>query len=58
MKQHCEVFKKKYKQTYEKEGRLFAKVEREFTDAEKYLKELLKDGWFGEKIKFERIKVS
>ena len=51
MKEHCEIFKKKYKNTYEKDGRLYAKAEREFTDAESYIKTLLKDDWFKGKIK-------
>lgn len=50
-KEHCQRFKKQHKKTYTKKGRLWAKVKRDFTKPEDYLKVLLKDKWFKDKIK-------
>lgn len=54
-KEHCQRFKKQHKKVYTKKGRLFANVKRDFTKPENYLKFLLKDKWFKDKIKVIKI---
>jgi tRNA nucleotidyltransferase (CCA-adding enzyme) len=56
-KKHAEIFKKKYKKTYIRKGRIYALVEREFTKPEDYLHILLKDGWFKGKINSLELRV-
>jgi tRNA nucleotidyltransferase (CCA-adding enzyme) len=55
-KQHVRAFREKYRKVYEKGGRLYAMVERGHTKPEEYIKELMKDSWFEDKIKVERVK--
>jgi len=50
-KENVVKFKKKYKQTYEKKGIIYAKVDREFTKAEDCVKVLIKDNYVKEKVK-------
>lgn len=56
-KQHVNAFREKYRKVYEKGGRLYAMVEREHTKPEVYIKELMKDSWFKDKIEVEQVKV-
>lgn len=55
IKEHCARFRKQHKNVFTKKGRLYAKVKREFVDSGEYLKVLLKDKWFKEKIKSLKI---
>ncbi|MBW2991591.1 CCA tRNA nucleotidyltransferase [Candidatus Woesearchaeota archaeon] len=55
-KEHCIRFKKQHKNVFKKKGRLYAKVKRDFVNAESYIKVLLKDGWFKDKVKKIAIK--
>jgi len=56
-KEHCKRFRKQHKNFYTKNGRLFAKVKREFVKPEDYLKFLLKDGWFKDKVKIKCLRL-
>lgn len=45
-KTHVERFKQKHKKTFEENGRICAKVKREYVKAEEFLKELAREEWF------------
>jgi len=52
LKDHVKRFKKQYKgKTFVKKGKIYAKDKREFVDAEKLVKKLIKDEYVKEKIK-------
>ncbi|MBW2981810.1 CCA tRNA nucleotidyltransferase [Candidatus Woesearchaeota archaeon] len=52
LKEYVENFKKRYKgKTFAKKGKIFAKVKREFCDADKLVKELIKNKYVKEKVK-------
>ncbi len=48
-KKHCQSFRKRHKKTFEKKGRLYAEVKRDYTNAEKFIKHLLGDEYFRDK---------
>ena len=54
-KMHCEHFKKKYKDAFEKGKRLYAKTLREYTNPEALVKDLIKDEYVKERVKSIRI---
>jgi tRNA nucleotidyltransferase (CCA-adding enzyme) len=52
LKEHVANFKKQYKgKTFTKKGKIFAKVKRDYREAEKLVKELIKDKYVKEKVK-------
>jgi len=52
LKEFVDDFKKQYKgETFSKKGKIFAKVKREFRDADKLVKELIKDQYVKEKVR-------
>jgi len=48
---HTEKFKKKYKKTFVEKGKICAKVKRKFREADKFVKELVKDKYVKERVK-------
>lgn len=48
---HCLAFKKKHKNTFEKNGRLFAKIKRDYDDAKDLIKNVIKTDEVKEKVK-------
>jgi len=51
IKQHAEIFKKKYKKTLLRDNRLYAVVKRKFINAKKLIESLLEDKYIKEKVK-------
>ena len=51
MKDHVQIFKKKYKKTFVKKDRLFAEVKAKYRTVEENIKEISKKDYFKEKIK-------
>ena len=51
LREHADKFKKKYKKTFVKKGRLFAKVKRKYKNSDKLIKDLIKDKYLKDKIK-------
>jgi len=51
MEKSVKAFKKKYKKTYTKKGRIYAKIKRKHVTALSLVKELVKDKYFKEKTK-------
>ena len=52
LKGHVANFKKQYKgKTFVKGGKIFAKVKRDYRDASKLIKDLIKDKYVKEKVK-------
>lgn len=51
IKKHYENFRKKHKKNFEKNGRVFAEVKREYTDAEKFIKEIINERYVEERVK-------
>ena len=51
LKNHVKVFKKKYKKTFTKGNRVYARIERKYKDANDLLKDLLKDKYVKERVK-------
>ncbi len=51
MENRVKEFKKKYKKTYTKKGRIFAKIKRKYPAAESMVKSLVKEKYFKEKTK-------
>jgi tRNA nucleotidyltransferase (CCA-adding enzyme) len=50
-KEHVKRFKAKHKTTFNKSGRIYAKVKREFTKPKELIKKLIKDPYVKEKLK-------
>jgi tRNA nucleotidyltransferase (CCA-adding enzyme) len=53
---HVNNFKKKYKKTFVRKGRVYAKVKREFREADKFVKNLVKDKYVKERVKSIKLK--
>jgi tRNA nucleotidyltransferase (CCA-adding enzyme) len=51
LKEHAAAFRKLYRKTSVKEGRLFAEVKREFVEPSKLVEELIKQGYISERFK-------
>ena len=56
-KEHVEEFKSKYKDTYENNGKIYAKTKRKHTKPEALIKELLKDEYVKERCKTAKDKI-
>jgi len=50
-KEHCDAFKKAHKNTFEKNGRLFAKVKRDYVNVRHLIKDVIKTDEIKEKVK-------
>lgn len=55
-KQHTKIFKKKYKKTFTKNGKIYANIKRKYTKPEDLIKELIKDPYLKDKLKNITIK--
>ncbi|MBU0535529.1 MAG: hypothetical protein KKE20_01085, partial [Nanoarchaeota archaeon] len=48
---HYERFKSVHKKTFEKDGKIYAEVDRKFVNAERFIKHLMKDEYIKERVK-------
>jgi len=55
-KGHYERFKRAHKNTFEKKGRIYAEVERKYVNAERFIKNMLKDSYIKEKVRNIRLR--
>ncbi|MFO8016112.1 MAG: hypothetical protein R6U32_03335, partial [Candidatus Woesearchaeota archaeon] len=55
-KKHCESFRRKHKKTFEKHGRLYAEVKRDFINAETFIRHILRDEYMKDKARSIRIR--
>lgn len=55
IEKHTEMFRKAYKQVFEKKGRLFAKTKRKYTDARSLIKDVLNNEYVKERVESARL---